>query len=63
MGCSPGGLPCPDPAADHDPAPANASQSVAARVDDSTVTASIKKSDVAVQTLEARGSNRNLFGR
>ncbi|MDH6233210.1 hypothetical protein M2281_003821 [Mesorhizobium soli] len=48
--------------ADHDPAPANVSQSAAANVD-STVTASIKKSDVAVQKLEARGSDRNLFGR
>jgi Protein of unknown function (DUF680) len=46
--------------ADHDPAPANVP--TAAKVD-STVTASIKKSDVAVQKLEARGSDRNLFGR
>jgi Protein of unknown function (DUF680) len=46
--------------ADRDPAPANVP--AAAKVD-STHTASIKKSDVAVQKLEARGSDRNLFGR
>ncbi|MDH6234770.1 hypothetical protein M2281_005391 [Mesorhizobium soli] len=48
--------------ADHDAAPANTSRPAAAKVD-STHTASIKKSDVAVQKLEARGSDRNLFGR